>query len=100
MNYYPTDLTPVYFRMKRIALENVTRWFVVHGGRVDGAYYDLQRATEQSLHTGTALVTSYTSLPWSELELHCKNEVTIPLDRSLRTPLPVLELHLLNAPRP
>ncbi|KZT64044.1 hypothetical protein DAEQUDRAFT_770053 [Daedalea quercina L-15889] len=44
MNHYPTDLTPVYFRTK-----------------VDGAYYDLQRATEQSLHTGTALVTSYTS---------------------------------------
>ncbi|KZT64373.1 hypothetical protein DAEQUDRAFT_769726 [Daedalea quercina L-15889] len=61
MNHYPTNLTPVYFRMKRITLENVTRWFVVHGGRVDGAYYDLQQATEQSLHTGTALVTSYTS---------------------------------------
>ncbi|KZT64649.1 hypothetical protein DAEQUDRAFT_769506 [Daedalea quercina L-15889] len=61
MNHYPTDLTLVYFRTKRIALENVTWWFVVHGGRVDGAYYDLQWATEQSLHTGTALVTSYTS---------------------------------------
>ncbi|KZT74180.1 hypothetical protein DAEQUDRAFT_761614 [Daedalea quercina L-15889] len=43
MNHYPTDLTPVYFHTK-----------------VDGAYYDLQRATEQSLHTGTALATSYT----------------------------------------
>ncbi|KZT63788.1 hypothetical protein DAEQUDRAFT_770296 [Daedalea quercina L-15889] len=44
MNHYPTDLTPVYFCTK-----------------VNGAYYDLQRATEQSLHMGTALVTSYTS---------------------------------------
>ncbi|KZT63680.1 hypothetical protein DAEQUDRAFT_770396 [Daedalea quercina L-15889] len=44
MNHYPTDLTPVYFRTK-----------------VDGAYYDLQQATEQPLHTGTALVTSYAS---------------------------------------
>ncbi|KZT65327.1 hypothetical protein DAEQUDRAFT_768990 [Daedalea quercina L-15889] len=41
MNHYPTDLIPVYFRTKRIALEN--------------------QATEQSLHTGTALVTSYAS---------------------------------------
>ncbi|KZT63756.1 hypothetical protein DAEQUDRAFT_770328 [Daedalea quercina L-15889] len=44
MNLYPTDLTLVYFRMK-----------------IDGAYYDLQQATEQSLHTGMALVTSYAS---------------------------------------
>ncbi|KZT63018.1 hypothetical protein DAEQUDRAFT_771047 [Daedalea quercina L-15889] len=62
MNHYPTDLIPVYFRTKRIALENMTQWFVVHGGRVDGAYYDLQQATEQSLHMGMALVTSYTSV--------------------------------------
>ncbi|KZT68110.1 hypothetical protein DAEQUDRAFT_766679 [Daedalea quercina L-15889] len=37
MNHYPTDLIPVYFRTKRIALENVTQWFVVHGGRDDTA---------------------------------------------------------------
>ncbi|KZT63055.1 hypothetical protein DAEQUDRAFT_770982 [Daedalea quercina L-15889] len=55
MNHYPTDLILVYFCTKQITLENVTRWFVVHGGRVDGAYYDLQQATEQSLHMGMAL---------------------------------------------
>ncbi|KZT63673.1 hypothetical protein DAEQUDRAFT_770392 [Daedalea quercina L-15889] len=28
MNHYPTDLVPVYFCTKQIALENVTQWFV------------------------------------------------------------------------
>ncbi|KZT63573.1 hypothetical protein DAEQUDRAFT_770494 [Daedalea quercina L-15889] len=78
MNHYPTNLTPVYFRTKRITLENVTRWFVVHGGRVDGAYYDLQRATEQSLHTGTALVTSYTSQEEAQASLNRMRVEGIP----------------------
>ncbi|KZT63051.1 hypothetical protein DAEQUDRAFT_770987 [Daedalea quercina L-15889] len=45
MNHYPTDLIPVYFHTKWIIRENITQWFMVHGGRVDR----------------TALVTSYAS---------------------------------------
>ncbi|KZT74554.1 hypothetical protein DAEQUDRAFT_761392 [Daedalea quercina L-15889] len=53
MNHYPTDLILVYFCTK-----------------VDGAYYNLQWATEQSLHTGMALVTSYASREEAQASLN------------------------------
>ncbi|KZT64093.1 hypothetical protein DAEQUDRAFT_770019 [Daedalea quercina L-15889] len=55
MNHYPTDLTPVYFRTKRIALENVTRWFVVHGGRVNGDYPPRPLTPYPAARLGTTL---------------------------------------------
>ncbi|KZT64648.1 hypothetical protein DAEQUDRAFT_769504 [Daedalea quercina L-15889] len=102
MNHYPTDLTPVYFHTKQIALENITRWFVVHGGRVDGVYYDLQQATEQSFHMGTALVTSYASQEEAQASLDRMRVEGIPfIDQTLPlTPYPAAHLRMTLAECP
>ncbi|KZT68600.1 hypothetical protein DAEQUDRAFT_766209 [Daedalea quercina L-15889] len=87
MNHYPTDLTPVYFRTKRIALENVTRWFMVHGGRVDEGipFIDqtsLVRARAPLQERGDYPPQLLTPYPAARLGMTLAERPTTPIDDS------------------